>query len=466
VYEGDLPNLRKLRLADLTHACGAATAGRGTRRPRSQLDRWVFLRDLLVDAWQNPTDPEEEVLHRHLQAQSALERDLIRRMFFNVRRIVSFPEGAEVDLEGHSRHFDHAGVTTAVGVTWSFALPDGSAEHYRLKTGRSRTTPEEAAVLWAGAEEGEGFFDVMAWPGEVEEIAPPPTLEERLRTVIETSPALGKPSTRPGYYCSWCDRSALCGAYPPTEERTVPNTARIINLTKTDLVDLAVCQRRVAWRRVHAIPYDDGDDPLVGDQLSSGREFHGLLGSVHGADHPEEALENALRTLPASEVAEMRLLWDHHSALLAEEGLTVRRSEFPVGATFLDGPNHDLSGATLIGFLDLTARDRDGHPVAVEVKTGAYQPAELENDLYAVGMSRWVEADPLVIHRHFIRADPPFCERVEYSPEDLVKARDRLRHRLQPALDWDWTEPLQPPYQVGAWCQGCRHQGTCALYRA
>lgn len=461
--------LQKIKIRDLGHPCGAATRGPRTKQPTARLDRWVILRDLLVDAWKNPTEPQEDILHRHLQALSQLERDLIRRMFLNVRRILPVPEGAEINLEGQSSNYDapDAGVTTSIFLTWSIALPDGKTEHFRLKTGRSGTTPDEAAVIWSAAGSNETFYDVMAWPGEVEEIARPPSLEEHLRTTIENSPALRAPQLRPGRYCLWCDRSARCGAYPPADDVPVATYARTVNLSKTDLIDLGICERRVAWRRVHGIPYDDGEDPAETEELSQGIEFHRMLSAAHGTDDPATAIDNFLRTMPLSEISDLKHMWDNHMALIEAEGLTIRRTEYPVGISFVDGPKQDLRGVTLIALIDLTARDLEGMPAAIEVKTGAWRVAEIENDLYALGVRPLIPPEvPIVIHRHHVRKDPPACERVEYSHSDLVEAEARLRERLAPALRWSWDDPLQPPYQVGAWCQGCRHQGTCSLYRA
>ena len=462
------PDLLKLSLRELGHPCGAATRERATKQPRASLVRWGVLRDLLVDSWQNPNETNEVVARRHLQALSPIERDLTWKMFLNVRWILPLPEGSEIDFQGESRYYEHmdAGIATSVYITWSFLHPDGTRERFRLKTGRSVTSSEEAALLWRDAETGEAFHDVMAWSGEIADIDQPASLEERLREVIEGSTALGDPSPRPGYYCVRCDRAARCGVYPTSESGKAPTHARTLNLTKTDLIDLALCQRRVAWRRVHGIPYDSGDDPAGSDELSRGIEFHRLLTTAHASDDPASAVEDFLHALPVSEVADFRQMWENHLTLLATDGLTVRRTEFPVGITLLAGEKQDLRGATLMGFLDLTARDALGNPAAIEVKTGTSVVSEVENDLYAVGMRRWLSpGQRVVIHRHHVRRNPPECDRFEYSDTDVEQAIARLRARLAPALTWDWDDPLQPPFQIGAWCQGCRHQSICGVYR-
>ena len=469
MYESDLQDLRKLSLRDLCHPCGAVTRERGTKQPRAQLDRWGILRDLVVDAWLNPDDPPEGIARRHLEALSPIERDLVWKMFLNVGRILPRPQGVEIDVEGTSRYYDRVedGVATSVFISWTFSHPDGTREHFRLKTGRSGTTEEEAALLWLEAEAGESFHDIMAWTGEVTDINPPPSLEDRLIAVIRASPALSDPRPQPGYYCVRCDRAARCGAYPTGDGERAPSYARTLNLTKTDLIDLALCQRRVAWRRVHGIPYDDGDDPTETDELSRGIEFHRLLTVAHEGGDPAGKVEDFLRALPVSEVADFRQMWDNHLTLLQTEGLEVRRTEFPVGITLLQGEKQELRGATLIGFVDLTARDPHGHPAAVEVKTGTSLVSEVENDLYALGMRRWLPSgEPVVIHRHHVRRNPPECERFEYTDSDLVEAMSRLEERISPALGWDWDDPLQPPYQVGGWCQSCRHRGICSAYRS
>lgn len=459
-------NLRKVSMFQLGHPCPEAGGRSRTERPRASLDRWIVLRDLVIDAWSNPQQDFDVVGDRHLEALSPVERDLIRRMFLNVMRVLPIPADATPGLEGRTVTFDseEAGVTTGVFLTFSLEYADGTTEHVRLKTGRSSSTPEEAAVLWRSAEEGESFLDLMAWPGEIEPISPPSHLEQRLHRLVEEAPVLHRSGVRPGPRCVWCDRSALCGAFPA--DRVVPSNARTLSLTKTDIEDLARCERRVAWRRVHGIPRDDGDDVEASLPLSQGRLFHALVASAEGADDPDRAAADFLRGVPPSELADLQMMWERHRSLLDAEGLIVRSTEFPIGATLLEGERAETRGVTVIGFLDITARDSLGAPVAVELKTGAYGETGVEDDLYSIGMGRWIEPDqPVVIHRHFVRQDPPQCEVVTVSPQDRSSAFERLRWRVSGAHQWDWQDPLQPSFTVGPWCGGCEFRRTCESYR-
>lgn len=460
-----VPNYRKLKVADLAHPCPEAGGRSRTRQPRGRLDRWMILRDLLADAWANPGIGRVELLDRHLGSLSPLEADLIRRMFLNVERI--FPvQDAEIDLEGASIAFDddRAGVTTSVHVTFRVTHADGSVEMVRLKTGRSSSSTEEAAVLWAGAEEGETFTDLMAWPGEVEELPVPSDLEDRLRVLVEESPALQASGVRPGPACVWCARAALCGAFP--SDRIVPTSARTVNLTKTDVEGLGQCRRRVAWRRVHGIPRDDGDDD-ASPAVSQGRLLHALVAAAESSDTPTDTVTDFLLGVAPSEVADMRMMWEHHRHLMDAEGIGVRRLEFPVGLTILEGERADIHGVTIIGFLDMTARDAAGRPVAVEIKTGSPGDTEIEDDLYAVGLRRWIGPDdPIVIHRHYVRPSPPVCETVELESGVADLATERLRRRVAVVSEWDWEDPLAVHPSVGPWCGGCEFRLTCESYRA
>lgn len=460
-----IPNYRQVKVADLVHPCPAAGARTRTRQPRASLDRWKVLRDLLAEAWGSPGTDPADILDRHLSALSRLEADLVRRMFLNVQRIFPLPDGAEVDLEGTALTFDHdgSGISTAVHTTLSLAYPDGTTEHVRLKTGRAASSPEEAAVMWSAAEEGESFTDLMAWVGEVEPVPRPSAVEARLESLIDRASRLDSGEVRPGAACVWCRRAALCGAFPA--DRVVPTTARIINLTKTDIEVLDRCHRRVAWRRVHAIPRDDGEEEGVAG-AAAGRLFHSLVAAVEGSDRPEDTLSDFLLGVPPSEVAEMAMMWDHHRQLMESEGIVARRAEFPVGLTLLEGERADLHGVTIIGFVDLTARDAGGRPVAVELKTGSPGDTTVEDDLYAVGMSRWVDGGPTVIHRHYVRPSPPVCEMVELDPATLEGPRQRLRSRVAPVHEWDWEDPLAVGYSVGPWCGGCEFRTTCESYRS
>ncbi len=459
-------NLRKMSLSQLGHPCPEAGGRSRTKRPRAALDRWKILRDLLVDAWSNPDQDRDEVGRRHLEALSPLERDLIRRMFLNALRVLPIPPDVRADLEGRTVTFDaeEAGVSTGVYLTLSLEHPDGAMEHIRLKTGRSSTTSDEAAVLWRSADDGESFSDLMAWPGEVEPITPPSDLEQRLHCLVEEAPVLHRSGVRPGPTCVWCERSALCGAFPA--DRVVPTNARTLSLTKTDIEDVERCQRRVAWRRVHGVPRDDGDEVEAAAPLSQGRLFHALVAAAEEADDPEAAAADFLGGVPPSELADLQTMWERHRSLLESEGLSVRATEFPIGATLLEGERAETRGVTVIGFVDLTARDAAAAPVAVELKTGGYGETGIEDDLYTIGMGRWIDPDrPIVIHRHYVRQDPPQCEVVMVSPGERSAAYHRLRQRVSVAHSWDWEDPLQPPYSVGPWCGGCEYRLTCESYR-
>lgn len=464
-----VPNLRKIKLHALAHPCPEAGGRTRTVQPEARLERWQILRDLIVDAWANPDEPRADVLDRHLSSLSPIEADLVRKMFLNTERILPIPADATVDTDGRTVSHDDpdAGITTTVHLTFTIDHPDGTVEHVRLKTGRRPSTTDEAAVVWAEAEEGETFSDLMAWPGEMEPIEAPSDLEARLRRLVESSPALTRTGVRPGTSCVWCSRSAMCGAFPA--DRVVPTNARTITLTKTDVEDLERCHRRVAWRRVHGIPRDDGDELDSPSRASRGRLFHAMLAAAHrddGDDDPDAAAERHLDGVPPSEVSDLRALWDEHRRLLDRDGLTVRSSEFPVGVTVLEGEGADVRGVTIIGFVDLTARDAAGGPVAVEVKTGSPSDTRVEDDLYAAGMRRWIGEDrPLVIHRHGVRPGHGECEVVEVSPEDLDDATDRLARRVSPVHDWDWDDPLHPRHQVGPWCGTCEFRVTCEAHR-
>lgn len=459
-------NLRKVKIPVLTHTCPEAGGRTRTKHPRARLERWGILRDLLVDRWANRDASDEEVLGRHLGSLSSLEADLVRRMYLNVQRIFPIPDDAEVNLDGHNINFDDPdmGITTSVYLTASVTYQDGTTEHIRLKTGRSPSTGEEAAVLWHGAAEEDSFVDLMAWSGELEPIEPPSDVETTLASMVATSAVLNRSGIRPGSGCVWCERTAACGAFPAP--KVVPTNARTLNLTKTDIETLDRCHRRVAWRRVHGIPRDDGEEMDLGGAVSQGRLLHSLIQMAELADNPEAAAADFLASVPPSEVADLATLWEKHRHLMDAEQLTARMTEFPVGLTLVEGERAATRGATVIAFLDMTARDSQEAPVAVEIKSGSPVDTSIEDDLYAVGMRRWIgEEQPVVIHRHYVGWSPPRCEVVTYSPDEVEQAAARLADRVRPVHDWDWEDPLEPRFAVGSWCTGCEFRATCEAYR-
>lgn len=459
------PNLRSVKVTDLMHPCPAAGGRARTTQPSARLDRWQILRDLLYDAWANPNTDTDDLLRRHLDALSPLEADLVRRMFLNVGRAFDIPAGAAVE-EGRRFGYDAADHGVAIGLTTTFTVTrdDDSVEHVRLRTGRRPTSTEEAAVIHAGAEPGDGFIDLMAWTGEVEPISRPTDTEEVLARMLATSPSLAGSGVRPGPACVGCSRAARCGAFPA--ERVAPTNARTLNLTKTDLEALGRCQRRVAWRRVHGIPRDDIEDGGVSGGVALGRMFHTMVATAEGGPDPDGAVSAYLDRAPPSEVDALRLMWDHHRRLMDDEGLVTRRVEYPVGVTLLDGVGGEMTGVTVMAFLDITARAPEGHPVAVELKTGSPDDSGIENDLYALGLRRWLPDDhPAVIHRHLVGASPPRCEIVTVPPEATPAAADRVRRLTAVTQTWDWNEPLQPSYVVGGWCGSCEFRVTCESRR-
>src|SRR5690606_19411410 len=110
----------------------------------------------------------------------------------------------------------------------------------------------------------------------------------------------------------------------------------------------------------------------------------------------------------------------------------------------------------------MTARDAAGRPVAVEIKTGSPGDTEIEDDLYAVGLRRWIGSDdPIVIHRHYVRPSPPVCEIVELEAGAADLATERLRRRVAVVNGLDWEDPLAVAPSVGPWCGGCEFRLTC-----
>lgn len=397
----------------------------------------------------------------------------IRRLALTVERILDVETGSTVTVEPDSFGYVHepTGMVVSVASQFSVTRPDGTVDHYRLKTGRTRTDPTEAAILTLASGDGEQFFDLAAGPGTIEEIAPPGDPAGHLETAFDTSPTLTSETgaLRPGWWCTFCDRSAVCGAYPSDPPGAVRWSSEAITLTKTDLEALGSCERRVAWRRIHQIPRDDGTDIDEERPLARGRLFHDLLAEVQVSDDQDAALEAFLRRVPPSEIGDLQTLWDHHRRLLRDEDIAVRRVEFPVGGSIRD-PAGSNRWATIVGFADATTVDADGVPVVIEVKTGGGPGSEIEFDLYAMGIARWLTArnrtvERVRVHRHHVRRDGATCEVREYGPGDIEDAVEHLTTLVAPVLSWPWDDPLAPDFAVDAWCVDCEFRTTCENFR-
>ena len=458
------------------------------RPPDWNLQRWKVTRDLIV-GWYGDDRPDSEAVPDLVEAQAGwldpVQRHVVEQLFAGWRAMFPKDPRTVVDLEpGSVSVYDHdRRVELKVASTFAITRPDGTTERIRLKTGRSPTGPDDAAVLHTGSDPGVDHLDALVALGVAEEIPSPEDPERRLEEVLELAIRdRRRVAVRPGLWCFGCDSAARCVQYPVLDEGRVFWDTRAVTVSKTALGWVDVCHRRVAWDRVHQVPGDERDEIEPRHGLSTGLRFHDVAASAILSDDPEAVVESAMREAEPSEASELRRLWDNHLTLWrADGGLQARTVEYPAGLTLLvPGVHLDSRGrrstrpvaVTLIGVLDVTGREPDGTPMVVEHRTGsAGDHGHLEAELYAVSAAAAVRRatgewpERVSVHLHHLRPERPTCERRLFDRPAVDDALRLLRETASQVAAWDPDDALHPDHQVGPWCGGCRHRRTCENFR-
>lgn len=238
------------------------------------------------------------------------------------------------------------------------------------------------------------------------------------------------------------------------------------------------CQRRAAWRRIHGIPDDTGNDEDIDDRRSTGSHFHEAAATALISDDPVRAFDHAIATAPASEHDILRWLWDRHHELEATEpsAVSYRQTEYWGGVTlFVDRVDVDRNDQTIdarvadvfTAALDAAGREPDGTPAIIEHRTGGHVSEPVfETDLYAVAGALAVRSDRIAVHIHRLGLqDGPECERVVYEAKDLQAAVERLTVPAVMIAGWHPENALDPRFTVGSWCEWCPFRERCESHR-
>jgi len=455
-----------------------------TRGPEWALERWKALRDLIV-GWYGLDDPHAvgDLVETRVGWMDAVQRLIVERQFGAWRAMFPRDPTVEVDLDPPAASvIDHERrVELRVRPTFGFRHADGS-EWVRLRTGRSFSSVDEAAVLALGGEEGI-VLDAVVGAGVAEEVVSPDDPAGIVSDLMELATrGVDRHADRhTGPWCFSCSSSSRCGAYPLVEPGRVYVSTRSLNVSKTQLGWLDTCQRRVAWDRLYAVR-PDIDDEIDTRSAATGIVFHEMAAAAAVSDDPGPIVGAACRGVAPSEAAELQRLWANHERLWADEGPpSARMTEFPAGVSFLvPGVHIDRRGRrskqpvaiTMIGILDLTGRERDGTPMVVEHRTGAsteHRPLEL--DLYALSTAEYIRARTgiwparVAVHLHALGPEEPECTRTVLTPEDVAVARERLEGAARTVASWDPENTLDPPFSAGRWCDRCHHREICETYR-
>jgi hypothetical protein len=477
-----------LRSLELFEACPAAR-GSGSVSPSNALDRWKVVREATVQ-WHQlgmPMDAAsvEEIEESFFSGWDPVQRRLLQDLFAAYRRLFP-PDVISVDLDppfGVAIHEDtNRSINVAVQVDVETA--DGW-QALRLKTGRSGTSPREAAAFYQPGEE-RTLVDIRLASDDLVTIPRPGntvSIVDDLALRWDRAVAAPRTGRVAGGHCYSCSRPARCGQYPVVGEGRVTSQTRTLLISKTRLAAFARCVRSAAWPSVYGLPRDDGDEDVLDSAgLVVGNQFHRTVAAALLSDDPGALYEAAYGTVAPSETDDLRWLFDQHEAVwMADEPpVSVRKTEYQFGVTFVvEGAVLDRRGnvgegdvaVTFAAATDVNGWEGDRTAAVVEHRTGnASSALPHEADLYA--LSGWqalvaIErpVDGVAVHFHHLRADPASCDRRLYTPDRIEEAIANLRSVATVMAGLHPSDALSPGFEVGGWCDWCQWADRCRGFR-
>ena len=484
MYANEPPQRLKISDLLLLDAC-AASGGPRTQMSTVHLDRWKVVYEAIAE-WYRSDDPDEAavpaIVDRIMGWMDPVQRQIAEDLFATYRQLLPKRPDEEIDLDPPSSEVFDDDTNASLSVATQFGVDSSTElEVVKLKTGRG-VSDEEKAVLVDGAEDPSvQFLEVRLQSGEVDELEMAPEVRraiiERLFAIPGRVRQSGSAGTTPGLHCFTCSRPARCGQYPTLDGRQLGSGTRAVIVTKKWLARLQLCERQVAWARLYGIPHADSDEE-EGWRLAAGNAFHDAAAAAQLADDPERVIADFADTLHGSERADLLLLWERHTQLVADEPypVAVRDTDYGLGVTavapglYIDSNDqeHPQSpiGVVFIGFTDAVGNEPDGTPAVVEHRTGTYASLPLEPELYALGAHLLTGKTPVAVHTHQLRdPDGPTCHRVEFGETELGAASDQLQAAAGKVAAWHPTDSLSAPYTVGDWCQWCPFEARCMTHR-
>ena len=451
--------------------------------PRAALDRWTAVRYALESVLTNGGDVDRAV-DDNAAWLDPVQRGLVSDLVANGLLILGASDAeTEFDPEDSPVTVDLESLNTELAAYYQVVVTDTHdptrAEYFKIRTGRAGTPPSEAAILLAGGHDGVGFADLMLNDATIEPIEMSATEVEQ--AIARLGELAGRDrdmrDRRPGWQCYLCDRVATCGQYPPPNGYRVGRQQRTIRISKSDVLKLDQCHRRIAWKTVHTIPKDSGDE--AGPAAATGLLFHGILAEVLLSDDPEGTFSEMVGRVSPEDRDTMTALYDRHQRIESSHvRVTYGRTEYQVGATFiLEGLDADRDGnvrsgtsvaVTVIARTDAVGREPDNTPAVIEHRTGMTSDRidDRETAMYAISTARLLGVDKVAVHQHSLgAAGDPECIRIVYDPDGLAEAEELLTKVLTPIARWDPVDATEPSYSVGEWCTTCPHLDRCTQFR-
>ena len=482
MYGQEPPTRLKIRDLVLLEAC-PASGGSQTQMPKPQLERWVAVADAVGEWYRSDlgTENVNEIEERQMGWLDPVQRDIASSLFATYRQIMPKAAGDTVEFDSSFSEVWDTEANTTIGAASQLSIVSGNTtERVKIKTGKSRVSPEEKAVLVEGSDDPDvAFIEVNVSAGEIDDITM--EMEERTELISRLfsipDSVKGRKGTVPGLHCYGCARPARCGQYPALDTRLIGAESRAVLVSKKWLARLSQCERQVAWARLYGIPTDASDEEPKGP-AALGISFHRGAAAALVSDDPDRTFKDYAMAATPADQADLLQLWDNLRRLDRGEDHPVEylETEYGVGVTghspgpFVDSRDRffadRLIAVVLAGFADATGKEADGTPAVVEFRTGGSGSLPLEPELYALGAHLLSGKTPVAVHTHRI-GDPNelTCDRRLFDEPQLAEAREALGEAIATIASWHPHDALAPDYTVGDWCSWCEFSSRCVEFR-
>ena len=465
-----------------------ASIGPGTKTPKSQLDRWVAVFNAIND-WYFNDAPEEVSILSAIENNFAffddLQKKICEELFENFRN--SHPDFKDSVISSETSpkivEKEIGGKVYGISSAVQFEIQKkDKTELVKMKISNSPVNLLDASVLHHEKSELEENLVTYISDGEVENILPPENsmevIEEAFRS-IDNYYSSDTKKTNPGLNCYYCNRPSRCGQFPELSNKKTKNTDRGILVSKTQLLNLNLCERKAAWKAQYGIPPSVKETT---EQLVFGIKFHEYTQQVIaevsepfsdlGIEKMKKITENEEEELNKRLVASFRLLIEEVSTY---KNINLSKSEFELGFTTLvsglvsNSKKEIYDGnvaVTYMGKADFVGRLDGNVPLVVELKTGKERDEhKLEADLYAIGAKTILKEEKIIVlHIYLDTNSAKVVERV-YETKDFAKLNEFFISKALVIGSWDPEDSLSPAYTVGSWCEYCEFKTSCIEYR-
>ncbi len=483
MYHSEPPLRLKASDLEAIEEC-PASAGPGSKLPQAALDRWLAVRYALEEALGNGGDVDAAV-EANADWLDPVQRELVTDLVSN-GVVLLWTSDADVlfDPDDNVVTVDHPELNIEFASYVQLDVTDphdqGKLERLKIKTGKQGTSTAEAAILLTGSGAGVSFADLMLRDGTIDPIELSDA--ERQDALDRLYDLAGRERNlrdrRPGWQCYRCDRIARCGQYPAPVGYKVGSRQRTIRVSKSDVLHLGECHRRLAWKALHVMPKDTEDE--TSEAAATGLLFHEVIAIVLLADDRDAAFAKELERVSPEDRDVLSALYDRHKQIESDHVVVeYKLTEYQVGSTLvLEGLDADRNGdvrdgasvaVTVMARTDAVGRELDGTPTVIEHRTGKTSDRidERETALYAVGVTRLLRAESVAVHQHSLGGEgEPQCIRIVYDADDLAQAEKLVENLLAPLVTWHPLDASEPSCSVGEWCTTCPYQERCERFRS